>query len=70
MFSGTFLLAGVGAVILVSYDRLAAAALTAEAKITKKAAPKLICATWLFALVLSLPWIFKREYFVRFFVLL
>ncbi|XP_023941153.2 RYamide receptor [Bicyclus anynana] len=61
----SLLLAGVAAVILVSYDRLAAATLTAEARITKKAAPKLIVASWIIAMGLSLPWIIKREYIER-----
>ncbi|KPJ18637.1 Neuropeptide Y receptor [Papilio machaon] len=58
----TFLLASMGAVILVSYDRLAAAALNSEARVTKAAAPKLIFATWFIAIALSLPWSVKREF--------
>ncbi|KAG6451372.1 RYamide receptor [Manduca sexta] len=58
----SLLLASVGAVMLVSYDRLAAAAMNSEARITKKAAPRLIIGTWFIAAALSLPWTFKREY--------
>ncbi|CAH0725551.1 unnamed protein product, partial [Brenthis ino] len=61
----TLLLASVIAVMLVSYDRLASAALTSEARVTKNAAPKLILATWGIAIGLSLPWIIKREYMER-----
>ncbi|XP_014371297.2 neuropeptide FF receptor 2 [Papilio machaon] len=61
----TFLLASMGAVILVSYDRLAAAALNSEARVTKAAAPKLIFATWFIAIALSLPWSVKREFMER-----
>lgn len=60
------LLANVAAIILVCYDRLAAAVLTAEAKITKSVAPKLIFVSWILSIVLSTPWIFKREYVVCF----
>ncbi|CAH0401003.1 unnamed protein product [Chilo suppressalis] len=58
----TLLLASVGAVMLVSYDRLAAAALTQDARITKPYVPRLIAATWFVSIALSLPWIIKREY--------
>ncbi|KAI5638481.1 7 transmembrane receptor (rhodopsin family) domain-containing protein [Phthorimaea operculella] len=61
----SFLLANVLAVILVSYDRLAAAVLPTEARITKKAAPKLIVGSWFIALVFSIPWIVHREYIER-----
>ncbi|GBP55645.1 Substance-K receptor [Eumeta japonica] len=61
----TLLLAGVSAVILVSYDRLAAAAMTSDARITKKAAPKLAVASWLLPMALSIPWIYYREYMER-----
>ncbi|XP_061379109.1 G-protein coupled receptor 54 [Danaus plexippus] len=61
----TMLLANVAAIILVCYDRLAAAVLTAEAKITKSVAPKLIFVSWILSIVLSTPWIFKREYVER-----
>lgn len=62
--AATFLLASVSAVMLVSYDRLAAAALTTEAKITMKVAPKLVIASWLLSISLSIPWIVKRTYIV------
>ncbi|CAF4878982.1 unnamed protein product [Pieris macdunnoughi] len=58
----TLLLASVGSIMLVSYDRLAAACLTAEARVTKHCAPKLILITWIAAMGLSLPWIIKRHY--------
>ncbi|CAK1555583.1 unnamed protein product [Leptosia nina] len=58
----SLLLASVGSIMLVSYDRLAAACLTSEARITKASAPKLIVITWFFSMALSLPWIIKREY--------
>ncbi|XP_026495885.2 ultraviolet-sensitive opsin [Vanessa tameamea] len=61
----SLLLASVVAVILVSYDRLAAAALTSEARVTKSAAPKLILASWIIPIGLSLPWIVKRKYMER-----
>ncbi|XP_063365345.1 red-sensitive opsin [Cydia amplana] len=61
----TMLLAAVGAVMLVCYDRMAAAALTADARVTKSAAPKLIIISWVAAILLSLPWIIKREYVER-----
>ncbi|XP_072945115.1 neuropeptide receptor 22 [Epargyreus clarus] len=61
----SLLLASVGAVMLVSYDRLAAAALTSEARVTKKVAPKLIIASWLVPFALSLPWIIHREFVER-----
>ncbi|XP_053610661.1 allatostatin-A receptor isoform X2 [Plodia interpunctella] len=61
----TLLLAGVGAVMLVSYDRLAAAALSADARVTRSTAPKAIFCTWFVAIVLSLPWILRREYTER-----
>ncbi|XP_039756686.1 neuropeptide receptor 22 [Pararge aegeria] len=61
----SLLLAGVAAVMLVSYDRLAAATLTAEARITKNVAPKLIIASWVIPMGLSLPWIIKRKYIER-----
>ncbi|XP_045774600.1 neuropeptide receptor 22 [Maniola jurtina] len=61
----SLLLAGVAAVMLVSYDRLAAATLTAEARITKKAAPKLIVASWIIPMGLSLPWIIERKFIER-----
>lgn len=60
----TLLLSGVGAVVLVSYDRLAAAALTSDARVTKSIAPKLVAGTWVASSLLSLPWILKREYVV------
>ncbi|KAL0821964.1 hypothetical protein ABMA28_005352 [Loxostege sticticalis] len=62
----TLLLSGVGAVILVSYDRLAAAALTSDARVTKSIAPKLVVGTWVASSLLSLPWILKREYVERY----
>ncbi|KAJ8715214.1 hypothetical protein PYW08_005195 [Mythimna loreyi] len=58
----SFLISSVCAILLVSYDRLAAAALTAEARVTLKAAPMIIIATWVCSCALSLPWILKREY--------
>ncbi|XP_075980490.1 ultraviolet-sensitive opsin [Anticarsia gemmatalis] len=58
----SFLLSSVNAVILVSYDRLAAAALTAEARVTVKAAPKLIIVSWFVACAMALPWAIKRTY--------
>ncbi|KAJ2940453.1 hypothetical protein O0L34_g136 [Tuta absoluta] len=61
----SFLLANVLAVILVSYDRLAAAVLPTEARITKKAAPKIIVGSWAIALIVSIPWIIFREYIER-----
>ncbi|XP_041982158.1 neuropeptide receptor 22 [Aricia agestis] len=61
----TLLLASVIAVMMVSYDRLAAAALTSEARITKAVAPKLIIAAWIIPFGLSLPWMIKREYMER-----
>ncbi|CAB3230690.1 unnamed protein product [Arctia plantaginis] len=61
----TLLLASVSAVMLVSYDRLAAAALTTEARVTMKVAPKLVIASWLLSMVLSIPWIVKRTYVER-----
>ncbi|CAK1587154.1 unnamed protein product [Parnassius mnemosyne] len=61
----TFLLASVGAVMLVSYDRLAAAAMNADARVTKAAAPKLIVASWAIAVILSLPWSINREFVMR-----
>lgn len=50
--------------VLVSYDRLAAAAMKAEARITKSAASKLILGVWGVALILSIPWITSRKYIV------
>ncbi|CAG9788867.1 unnamed protein product [Diatraea saccharalis] len=61
----TLLLASVGAIMLVSYDRLSVAALTPDAKITKTYVPRLIGATWFVSIALSLPWIIKREYMER-----
>ncbi|NP_001127750.1 neuropeptide receptor 22 [Bombyx mandarina] len=61
----SLLLASVGAVMLVSYDRLAAAVLTAEARITKDAAPKVIVITWIVSSALALPWTIKRKYVER-----
>ncbi|CAG4959981.1 unnamed protein product [Parnassius apollo] len=61
----TFLLASVGAVMLVSYDRLAAAVMNADARVTKAAAPKLIVASWALAVILSLPWSINREFVMR-----
>ncbi|CAG4991324.1 unnamed protein product [Colias eurytheme] len=61
----TLLLASVGAVMLVCYDRLAAAALTSEARVTKAFAPKLIIITWVVSMAISLPWIMRREYMER-----
>ncbi|XP_068617965.1 neuropeptide FF receptor 2 [Battus philenor] len=61
----TCLLASVGAVMLVCYDRLAAAALNSEARVTKAVAPKLIMASWVIAVSLSLPWSIKREFMER-----
>ncbi|CAH2044082.1 unnamed protein product, partial [Iphiclides podalirius] len=61
----TFLLASVGAVMLVSYDRLAAAALNSDARVTKTAAPKLIVASWIIAISLALPWTIKRDFMER-----
>ncbi|KAH9639628.1 hypothetical protein HF086_010035, partial [Spodoptera exigua] len=58
----SFLLAGVCAVLLVSYDRLAAAALSAETRVTIKVAPYLIVASWLASMTVSLPWAVKREF--------
>lgn len=59
---GTCLLAAVGAIMLVSYDRLAAATLTTDARVTKRAAPKLIIISWICAALLSVPWIIFRSY--------
>ncbi|PZC78486.1 hypothetical protein B5X24_HaOG202151 [Helicoverpa armigera] len=64
-FSASFLLSSVCAILLVSYDRMAAAALTAEARITIKAAPRLIIASWICSCALSLPWTIKRYYMER-----
>ncbi|KAG7312068.1 hypothetical protein JYU34_001517 [Plutella xylostella] len=61
----TFLLAGVLAIMQVSYDRLASAALTAEARVTKAAAPRVVLGSWALAVGLSVPWIFNREYTER-----
>ncbi|XP_028165730.1 neuropeptide receptor 22 [Ostrinia furnacalis] len=61
----SLLLAGVGAVMLVSYDRMAAAALTSDARVTRSFAPKLIFITWFVSILLSLPWIINREYTER-----
>nr|XP_021189735.2 neuropeptide receptor 22 [Helicoverpa armigera] len=61
----SFLLSSVCAILLVSYDRMAAAALTAEARITIKAAPRLIIASWFCSCALSLPWTIKRYYMER-----
>ncbi|KAJ0174502.1 hypothetical protein K1T71_009610 [Dendrolimus kikuchii] len=61
----SLLLGSVCAVMLVSYDRLAAATLAVDARITKKAAPKLIVGSWLLAATVSLPWTFKRDYIER-----
>lgn len=63
-FSASFLLAGVCAVLLVSYDRLAAAALSADARVTIKVAPYLILVSWIASLTVSLPWAVKREFVV------
>ncbi|XP_045451234.1 ultraviolet-sensitive opsin [Melitaea cinxia] len=61
----TLLLASVVAVMLVSYDRLAAAALTSEARVTKSAAVKLIILSWIVSIALSSPWIIKRYHMER-----
>ncbi|KOB65474.1 Neuropeptide receptor A34, partial [Operophtera brumata] len=61
----SLLLASVGALFLVCYDRLAAAALTADARVTKKVAPKLIIGSWVVSVLLSLPWIINRTYVER-----
>ncbi|XP_059048742.1 ultraviolet-sensitive opsin [Achroia grisella] len=61
----SLLLTSVGAVMLVSYDRLAAAGLTPDARVTKSAAIKLIVITWIASMLLSLPWITHREYVER-----
>ncbi|KAL4707885.1 hypothetical protein ACJJTC_010320 [Scirpophaga incertulas] len=61
----TLMLAGVGAVMMVSYDRLAAAALTNDARVTKANVPKLVICTWIASISLSLPWIIKRQYTER-----
>lgn len=65
MISATLLLASVVAVMLVSYDRLAAAALTSEARVTKSAAVKLIILSWIVSIALSSPWIIKRYHMVN-----
>ncbi|XP_050677204.1 RYamide receptor [Leptidea sinapis] len=41
---------------------MAAAALTSEARITRAVAPKLIALSWIISMLLSLPWIIKREF--------
>ncbi|CAH1639284.1 unnamed protein product [Spodoptera littoralis] len=61
----SFLLAGVCAVLLVSYDRLAAAALAADTRVTIKVAPYLIVASWIMSMIVSLPWAVKREFVER-----
>ncbi|KAM3965786.1 neuropeptide receptor A34 [Aphomia sociella] len=61
----TLLLTGVGAIVLVSYDRMAAAVLIPDARVTKSAAIKFIIISWIVAILLSLPWIIKREYVER-----
>ncbi|CAH0588909.1 unnamed protein product [Chrysodeixis includens] len=64
-FQASFLLSSVCAILLVSYDRLAAAALTVEARVTLKTAPRLIIASWILATGFSLPWAVKRDYVER-----
>lgn len=65
-FSALFVLSGISAVILVAYDRMALVALTADARITKRTAPRIIAISWIISVCLAIPWIVFRRFWVRY----